>query len=385
MMKSKFLAPVLFLLLFMALLPACSKQKPVKNKTAQIAKVTVAQPKVERIERIISAVGSLEPEDQVQLTTEVSGIISEIKFEEGQELNQGDAMAILDPASFKLNVENSQALLERAKTNLALADANYKRKKDLYEKKFITEQELQELTNALDKAKAEYTSALVACDIAQKALQDSVIKAPFDVNNKNYTWAVQQKMISIGEFISPGKPIAELVNRTTLKLRFTVPEQDALHLTMDKPVKFTVPALPNREFDAKIFYISPSAVENIRSVIIKARLNNTERLLRPGYSANVRLIAEIKEKAIVIPRRSLRYDVNKSYVLVVNSGVLNRKTVTLGVEKEDYVEIVAGINPTDLIVVRSSSFLDDGSEVEIVEDAPIGGTAPKDTSTNERK
>jgi membrane fusion protein, multidrug efflux system len=368
MIKSKFFILALVLLPCVILLSACSKQEAPKSKMAQMPKVTVAQPSIEKVERIISAVGTLEAEDQVQVTTEVSGIINEIKFEEGQKIKQGDALAILDQTNFKLNLENSQALLERAKTNMVLADSNYNRKKDLYEKKFITEQELQELANAQEKAKAEYASAQVVYKISQKALQDSVIIAPLDMNNKNYIWEVQRKLISIGDFVNPGKPVAELVNRSTLKLRFTVPERDVLYLSTDKLVKFTVPALLKKEFEAKIVFLGPAAVESTRAVIVKARFDNTEYILRPGYSANVRVIAETKEKALVISRQSLRFDVDSPYVLIVNDGTLHKKSVTVGVEKENTVEIISGINPTDTIVVRSSSFLEDGTKVEVVED-----------------
>ncbi|MFH1230634.1 MAG: efflux RND transporter periplasmic adaptor subunit [Planctomycetota bacterium] len=365
MIKSRFIASVLFLFCI-GLLTSCSKQEAPKSKAAQIPKVTVAQPGIEKVERIISAVGTLEAEDQVQVTTEVSGIINEIKFEEGDEIKQGDVLAILNQTSFKLNVENSRALLERARTNLALADSNYKRRKDLYDKKFITEQELQELANALDKAKAEYDSAQVVCKISQKALQDSVIKAPVDVNNKDYIWEVQRKLVSIGDFVNPGKPVVELVNRMTLKLRFTAPEQDAGYLIAGKKVNFSVPAISKKEFEGDIFYISPAAVENTRVVIVKARLNNTERILRPGYSANVRFIAEAKENAFTIQRRSLRFDVDKTYVYVVKDKKLERKDVTTGVQTEDFVEITSGITADDEIVVRSGTFVEAGTLVEVI-------------------
>jgi multidrug efflux system membrane fusion protein len=350
------------------LLTSCSKQEPPKSKAGQIPKVTITQPKTEKMERIITAVGTLDPEDEVQVATEVSGLIQEIKFEEGQEVKQGATLVILDPTNFKLNVENARASLKRAKAGLTLAESTYERKKSLYEKKFITDQELQEFATALDKAKAELTGAQATCKIAEKTLEDSVIKAPIDKNNGNYVWEVQKKLVSIGEYVNPGKPVTELVNRITLKLRFTVPEQEAGYLAMDKKVTFTVPAMPNKEFEAKILYIGPKAVEGTRAVIVKARFDNMERVLRSGYSANVRFIAETKEKALIISRRSLRFDVDKTYVWVVDDGALHRKDVSIGVEEADKIEIISGISQTDTIVVRSGSFLEDGTKVEIVEE-----------------
>jgi len=354
---------VIFCLL---LLISCSKQEPAKVAPGKIPKVNVAKPGIETVERIITAVGTLDAEDQVQVAAEVAGLIQQIKFEEGQEVKQGDILVILDPTNFKLSLDNTKALLERAQANLSLAKYNYELKKSLYEKKFIPEQELQDFSTQLERARAELTSASAAYQIAQKALENSVIKAPVDKDDKNYTWEVQRKLISIGEYVNPGKPVVELVNRMTLKLRFTVPEQDAGYLTAGKKVNFSVPAISKNEFEADIFYVSPAATENTRVITVKARFDNIERLLRPGYSANVRFIAQTKENAFTVPRRALRFNVDKTYVYVVNDNKLERKDVVVGIQSEDYVEIISGIIADDDIVIRSGTFVEAGTLVEII-------------------
>ena len=369
-MKSiKSIFQVLCFVLCLGLLISCSKAEAPKAKSARVPTVTVSQPKAEKVERIISTIGTLEPQNVVQLATEVSGLIQEIKFEEGQEVKQGEVLVVLDPTTFKLNLDNAQTALKQAKSNLELAETNYDRDKKLYEKQFIPQKELQDTTAALDRTKIGLAKAQTDCLIAEKAFEDSVIKAPIDNSNSNkYSWEVQKRLVSIGEYLNVGKAVAELVNRTTLKLRFTVPEQEAGFLAIGRTVKFTVPALPDKVFEAKIIFIGPEAVESTRSVMVKAGFDNTGLLLRPGYSANVSFIAETKEKAMIISRRSLRFDVDKPYVWIVNDSMLHKRPVTIGVEKEEFVEIVAGINPTDNIVVRSGSFLQDGTKVEVVED-----------------
>lgn len=360
---------ICFVFCFLVLI-SCAKKEVPKAVAGKLPKVTVAQPQVQDIQRVITAVGTLEPEDDVQITSQVSGIIQEIKFEEGQEIKQGEILAILDPTNFKLNVENAKALLARAQSDLSLAQTNYDREKGLYEKNFVPEQEFQQYIAALDSAKATFASVQAGLKIAEKALTDSVINAPVDKSGNKYVWEVQKKLASIGQYVNAnaGTPIAELVNRTTLKLRFTVPEQSATYLGINKTVKFTVPALSGKEFEAKLIYIGPEAVENTRSVIVKARFDNTELILRPGYSSNVRFIAEDKGKAIIISRRSLRYDVDKPYVFVVNDSTLHKTDITMGIEEENDVEITSGLKASDTVVVRSSSFLDDGAKVEVVEE-----------------
>jgi membrane fusion protein (multidrug efflux system) len=359
------LGPALCLVAFIS----CSDKEPPKNRSARVPTVTVTQPREEKMERIISTVGTLELEDDVQVATEVSGLIKEVRFKEGQEVNPGDALVVLDPANFQLNLDKAKTALDKAKSNLGLAEENYKRNKTLREKELISEQEYQELATVFENAKSDLAAAQTNLQIAQRALDYSTIRAPIDQNNQTkYNWEVQKKLVSIGEYLTAGSPVAELVNRTTLKLRFTVPEREAGYLAPDKAVRFTVPALPGKEFEARIFYIGPNAVESTRSVIVKAYVDNAERILRAGYSADVRFIAQTKAKALVIPRRSLRFDVDKAYVLLVTDGVLHKKDVTLGVERDDFVEIISGIGPADTIVVRSGSFLEEGTKVEIVED-----------------
>jgi len=259
--------------------------------------------------------------------------------------------------------------LDKAKSNLGLAEDNYKRDKSLRAKELIPEQEYQASGTDFENAKSDLASAQTNCQIAQRALDYSVIKAPVDAANKSqYIWEVQKKLVSIGEYLTAGSPVAELVNRTVLKLRFTVPERDAGYLAPGKLVRFNVPALPAKEFEARIFYIAPNAVESTRSVMVKAYFDNADRVLRAGYSANVRFIAESKEQALVIPRRSLRFDVDKVYVLLVTDGALHKKDVTLGVERDDYVEIISGLGLSDTVVVRSGSFLEEGTKVEVIKD-----------------
>ena len=370
----------------LAILVSCSKQDPPKNKAAagKLSKVTVAQPQMQDVQRIITTVGTLEPEDDVQVTSQVSGIIQEIKFEEGQELKQGDVLAILDPTNFRLNVENSRALLDRAQSDLSLAQANYEREKKLFEKNLVSEQEFQQYAAAQDSSKAAFASAQAGLKIAEKSLADTVIKTPVDKSGNNYTWEIQKKLVSIGQYINAnsGAPIAELVNRTTLKLRFTVPEQVAKYLAINKTVKFTVPAVADKDFEAKIIYIGPQAMESTRSVPVKARFDNAEHVLRPGYSANTRFIAESKDKALVIPRRALRFDVDKPYVFAVKDAILSKRQVVLGIEKEDFVEIISGISASDTIVLRSGSFLNDGAKVEIIESDTSPATGKEQSGGN---
>ena len=356
------------LALCLAVLVSCSKQEPAKGKSGRLPTVTVTQPCEERVERIISTIGTLELEDDVQVATEVSGLIKDVRFKEGQEVNPGDALVVLDPANFQLNLDKAKTALDKAKSNLGLAEENYKRNKTLREKELISEQEYQEWATVFENARLDYAGAQTNLQIAQRALDYSTIRAPIDQNNQTkYTWEVQKKLVSIGEYLTAGSPVAELVNRTLLKLRFIVPEREAGYLAPDKAVRFTVPALPGKEFEALIFYIGPNAVESTRSVIVKAYVDNAERILRAGYSANVRFIGETSEKAMMIPRRSLRFDVDKSYVLVVVDGALLRKDVVVGIEKDDYVEITSGLVLADMVVVRSGSFLESGAKVEIVE------------------
>lgn len=369
MMNLNMTIKILCVLLCGLALSACSKEESAKTKPARVPTVTAAQPRIENVERIISALGTLELESNVQVATEVAGLIREVKFEEGQEVRPGEVLVALDQTGFKLNLDKAQAALDRAQATLALAETNYQRASKLREKDLVPEQELQELATALGNAQSDLVGAQVNCRIAQRALDYSVIRAPVDESAKpGYTWEIQRKLVSIGGYLTAGAPVAELVNRSTLKLRFTVPEQEAEYLAFGKPARFTVPALPGKEFEARIFYIGPNAVESTRSVIVKARLDNPARLLRAGYSANVRLIGEAREQAVVIPRRSLRFDVDNPYVLIVNDGTLHKRAVVTGIEKDDSVEIISGVSRTDTVVVRAGSFLEEGTKVEIVKD-----------------
>ncbi|MBI4835084.1 MAG: efflux RND transporter periplasmic adaptor subunit [Planctomycetes bacterium] len=397
MVKAKILARALCFILCLIVFSSCSQKEPPKARQARLATVTVTKPAEERVERIITAIGTLDLEDEVNVATEVGGLIKEVRFEEGQEISPGDILVVLDETNFKLNVDKANAALDKATSGLSLAEDNYNRAKTLKEKELISNQEYQEATLALQNAKSDLAGAQTNCRIAQRALDFSVIKAPFrgrgisgstengqsrdgvpagEFPKGKYTWEVQKKLVSVGEYLNTGSPVAELVNRTTLKLRFTVPEREARYLAMGKAVKFTTLAAPG-DFKAVIFYIAPNIIESTRAVTVKAYVDNKDHVLRAGYSANVSFVGELSEKAMMISRRSLRFDVDKSYVLVVMDGVLKKKDVTIGIEHDEYVEITSGLSLTDKVVVRSGSFLEDGTKVEVIPDSPVGTPVPQ--------
>jgi membrane fusion protein (multidrug efflux system) len=358
---------------------SCSQKEEPKAKQARLATVTVTKPTEERVERVITAIGTLELEDETSIATEVGGLIKEVKFKEGQEINPGDTLVVLDETNFKLNLEKANAAFNKAKANLSLAEDNYTRAKTLREKDLISSQDYQGFVNALENAKADLAGAQTNCQIAQRALDSSVIQAPVIEGGENkHKWEVQKKLVSVGEYLNTGSPVAELVNRTVLKLRFTVPEREAKYLVPAKTVTFSVPAVLGKDFKAVIFYIAPNIAESTRAVIVKAYFDNKDRLLRAGYSANVSFVGETSEKAIMVPRRSLRFDVDKSYVFAVVDGVLRRKDITIGIEKDDFVEIASGISLEDTVVVRSGSFLEEGAKVEAVPDKPAPSETKKD-------
>jgi len=368
-MKFKFI--VVFFILIILILDSCSESKSDgKGEATKSVKVSVVVPIVRKVEHIITAVGTLEPEDEVEISAEVAGIIDEIRFEEGQKVKPGEILAVLDKTNFKLNLKNSKALLERAKANLFLAQSTFERRKKLYDKKFITEQEFQELSVSLDEAKAQFESAVSNCELAEKSLADTIIKAPLNKNMRSGdSWEVQKKILSKGEYVNVGKPIVVLVNRTTLQLVFTVTEKDSHFISPCKKVIFNVPPLPNKKFEATVFYISPKAREDTRTVVIKGRIDNKDLILRPGYSANINLCAEIKEKAITIPIKAIRFDRDTPYVFIVNNeGILCKRAVVCGVEKEDFVEIISGIEQNDKIAIRRGPFVKEGQKVEVVQE-----------------
>lgn len=335
---------------------AGSTPPPVRRRP----KVTVAPVTAGPLAWEIETVGTFEAQEEISVAAGVAGVVTKVLFKEGDRATPDTVLCTIDEERFRLEADRARAEKARAEADLVRARNAYQQRLPLYEKKYITEEELADLKAAVDRAVAEVDRAQAALALAEKALRDSSVRPPVAgvINSKN---------ISTGEYAKAETVVATLVDLSSLHLRFAVPETESAHLQPGARLTFTSRLLGSTPMDAEVYWVSQTADPRTRSVECKARVVDPPAALRPGFSGTVKVVLEHKEGAILIPSGAV-LPTEKGFIAFVLEGATAReRRLHLGVRTlDDRVEVLDGLAEGETLVVRGGSILRDGAEVEVV-------------------
>lgn len=291
----------------------------------------------------LSLSGSLEANEQIELRSQVSGIVESINFEEGSKVNKGQIL-------FRVNDQEMRAQLAKAKTVQRLASENERRAKLLLEKQAISQQEY-DISNAdLLSAKAE--AQLISAQLAQ-----ATVRAPF-------SGTIGLRYISKGTYVTPTTPIAKLVNTNQLKITFSIPEKYASQMKVNSILTFTT-ADSKDIHTAKIYAIEPEVEVATRTLKMRAVAQNPEGKLYPGTFANVILPLETITDALLVPSESLIPIQNGKMIFVKENGKAKEIIVETGARTDKDVHVLSGLKPGDTILTTGVMSLRNGSPVRV--------------------
>lgn len=268
----------------------------------------------------ISATGTLQPLTQVDISSELSGVVREVAVAENQQVRKGDVLAKLDTSKLEAQIERAQASAKAAAASVETARVTLKeteqalaRASELARKGMATQQALDTAQAARDRAKAALDSAKASLAIAnadlklqQADLAKSTIYAPIDG-------------IVLTRSVDPGQTVASSLQAPVLfviaadlrkmELKAAVDEADIGQISVGQQARFTVDAFPERPFDAEIRDISYASVTTDGVVTYDARLDvdNTDMLLRPGMTATVSVVTQQAKAVLTVPSSAFRY------------------------------------------------------------------------------
>ena len=321
--------------------------------------VVVEYAKVQDVVYKIESVGTLEAEEDVEIPARVDGAVGKVYFKEGDRVTTDKVLIEIDPERYQLEIERAKAELEKAKAEVKDAEQAYEQRESLRKQDpgWVTQEELRKLQTALDRARAELARAGVELALAQKRFRDSRVRSPF-------SGVINSKDVSTGEYVKPETMIATIARVETLKLKFNIPEVDAARIQVGQEVKFTVRALPQKVFQAKIFFISTTANPETRMVEVKAYTDNLDLQLRPGYFASVSLDTSVHKSAVLVLEEAVIPTETGFVSFVVQQGVAYRKAIEIGQRSGGRVEILKGIQEGEMVVIRGGHSLNDGMPVD---------------------
>jgi len=339
-MRRLFLSIVALLWLY-----ACKSDKtaPVNTgKTSTVTQVETFVVQSQTLDNFIITNGSILPNEEVELRSEIEGTIRRINFEEGTRVRQGQILVQIDDSELQPNIQKLQA-------QLGTAMEEYSRKKQLIDIEGISQEEFE-------TAELKVTTLKSDIQLVEAQLRKSKITAPFD-------GIIGLRKVSQGAFVSVGNDIAKLVQSDPVKIEFSVPELYAGKITVGTEVHFTLSG-SDKVYEAAVFATEPVIDPDTRSLRVRARADNKNGELIPGSYAELTINLAQIENGLLVPALSVTQDIKGLKLFVINDGVAAARYVKTGIQKDEFVQITEGVNKGDTVITTSLLSMQEGMMVE---------------------
>jgi multidrug efflux system membrane fusion protein len=337
------------------------------NNKPPPANVTAVVAKSEAIPNLLTAVGDLVAVHQVNVTSDVSGRITEILFTAGSRVKAGTPLVQLfdgpeqgDLANYKAQATVAQLSLDRAK--------------QLASRQFGPQA-------TVDTAQAAFDQANAGIAKTEAIISQKLVRAPFDGD-------LGVRQVEVGQYLTAGTQIVSLTDLSTLYANLTVTEKQSSQVKVGQTVKIAVDAYPGRDFEGKITTIEPQISTDTRNIRVQATISNPDRILKPGMFATTTITLPEKPPVVTVPETAVDYTLYGDSVFLITekkeddgktSLTAVRTAVKTGNRTAGRVAILKGLNPGDRVVAVGQIKLRSGMAVAISSDPPppIPAQAPR--------
>lgn len=331
------------------------KQFFANNKPPPTA-VSAAEAKSEVIPNLLTAVGELVAVHQVNVSADVNGRVTEIKFEPGAHVEAGTPLVQLFDAP-------EQGDLANYKAQATVAQLSLDRAKQLASRQFGPQA-------TVDTAQAAYDQAMAGIAKTEALISQKLVRAPFAGD-------LGVRKVEVGQYLTAGTAIVSLTDLSELWANFTVTEKDSGSLKVGQTVRLKVDAYPGRVFEGKITTIEPQIASDTRNIRVQATIANPEKILKPGMFVTTTVVLPDKPPVITVPETAVDYTLYGDSVFVITekkeedgktSLSAVRTFVQTGNRVEGRAEILKGLKPGDKVVAVGQIKLPSGAAVSISTD-----------------
>jgi len=330
------------------------KQKQQREMQAMMAQprppatVAMAQVRLEHWQPGLRAVGSLSAVNGIDITPEVAGLVSQLRFKSGQQVKKGDVILQLDD-------QVDRATLAGLKADRRLAEIQFHRTRELLPRKAVSQSDF-------DAAKASFDSAEARLSEQQARIRQKTIRAPF-------SGLLGIRAVDVGKYLSPGARIVSLTALNPIYLDYALPERQYRQLALDQEVHAQLDAWPDEVFIGKVTAIDSGLQQGSRTIRVRATLANPDGRLRPGMFAGVETLQGREEDRLTVPRTAISFNTYGNFVFVIqgHEGQLHvqRRQVETGAVRAGRVVISKGLNADERLVRSGLVKLGDGMPVQI--------------------
>lgn len=287
---------------------------------------------------------TVSPNETATIAASMSGKLESLTIQLGSHVTKGQTIGKIDTKTLDVQLKNLELSVAKMKTD-------FNRNKELYEGKALSE------TQYLD-TKYGYEARLLELEQLKQQLSDSYIKSPL-------SGIITDKRNVAGEFIGAGTPIASVVDVDVLKIYVFVNQSEVRFIKMGQDATITASILSGKVFKGKVTYIAPNADNNFNykvEIQVKAKENTA---LKAGTYVNVKFQTNQNENVLQIPKRALVEGVKNAYVFVQNGNYAERRTIHVGRENGEYIEVLEGLKENETVVVDGQINIVDKSLIQV--------------------
>lgn len=338
--------------------------------------VTVQTPTKEDVHIYGEYVGSIRASQFVELHARVEGYLEKMLFEEGKFVKKGEPLFIINQAQYKAHVEKAKAQLKRDEALAAKASRDVKRLRPLYEQHAASQLDLDNAIAALENAEANIAMSKADLEQAELELSYTVITSPM-------SGYISERYVDIGTLVGPGakSKLAAVVKSDTVLVDFKMTALDYLKAEK-RNVKFgemdetrswqptvTITLADNSEYPIQgiVDFAAPLVDPKTGTFGVRAKLANPNNTLLPGQFTRVKLLIDVRENSIVVPRKALSIEKGGAFLFVAKkNGVAEKRFVQTGPEIGNNVVIERGLGPTELVIVEGFHKLQPGTKVKTI-------------------
>jgi RND family efflux transporter MFP subunit len=362
------------------------------------------------VQRLVDLSGTLLSPDQAKVSSEVAGVIVDVPVQLGSEVRVGDVLVRLDTRELTFAFERAESALRQVEAQLGIqraqvrepppddqiasirqAAANrddarnaFTRAEQLHGRGLMSRVDYDTAETRLKVADANYQAAIdnvrslkamlqdrrASYELARKKLDDAVVRVPV-------AGLIAERLVQPGEFIRENTPVATIVQMNPLKLKTAIQERHAGLIRAGQTIEFFVEAFPDRKFIGRIAYVSPAVDQATRTFPVEALVDNSDRVLKPGFFAKGTALTKLDTNVMAAPETAISTLAGVSTVYVIDNGKARQQQVTLGARQDKLVEIAAGLKGTEILAVTNLNQLATGVAVRV--DRPsIGAGGPEE-------
>ena len=367
-------------------------------------RVTVATVQRQPFDRMLRITGTLLADEEAEVAAEVAGRVTATPVKRGSRVAEGAPLISLAQVEAQAGATDAEANVAQLEARLALqpgqafdveqvpevatakaardmAEADFNRVKSLLDQKVVSQAEFDQRRNQAEMARNQYRTARNAAQqqyrmfegararatLANKALADTVVRAPF-------AGLVVERKVSVGDFVTRGTKVVTVVKVSPLRAELTVPEQSASLVAPGRLVRLKVDAFPGRYFDGQIRFVSPAYRADQRALTVEAIVPNGDNALKPGMFVSAEVELPSTAPALVVPADAVQTVAGLSHVFVIHGDKAEERLITPGVTIGARTEILQGLAAGDVVAVTGVLSLTDGGLVRV--DGQAAASAP---------